>query len=153
MKPYSIAHNELCFQTLWLCDGLPAALVGLWGATGPEEDGDYLLENGMDDFDHDLPVPYATGLVPSNAEGPTQDIFNWTTPVYTLMNNGQEPLDDLREREGVAAVIHAVKAKEFPCLARDLLGDFAPKAWKGEYQDAQALYEELQVWLEEELYR
>ncbi|KAK6007470.1 hypothetical protein QM012_004284 [Aureobasidium pullulans] len=122
-------------------------------ATGPEDNDEYLIGNGLDDSDHDLPVPCVTRLMqPGNTQGPAQDVFNRATLLYTLMNDGKEPLNALRESEGSTAVTHAVKARKFPAMASDLLGDFVAKAWRGGYQDAQALYAEVQAWLEGKSY-
>lgn len=68
------------------------------------------------------------------------------------MHDGEEPLYDLEGREGAAAIMQALKIKELSILKSDFLGDFVAKARRGEYGDAQALYEEVQMWLEDKGY-
>lgn len=146
-------------RTIWIRDDLSIALTGFLGATIPTDECPFSPVGSRYEADIYNPINPMTG----NPEmDPKIDIADWATFVWRMMRNdatggvdGWElPTDHLDPTESSGDVDpyeehkQQVKEGKFQLLEEERLGPILVKAWKGEYENARDVLQEVRSYFQ-----
>lgn len=148
-------------STIWIRDDLSIALSGFVNATIPTDEWPY----SPDGTRYETEMYYPT--IPSSGYpelSPKIDLSDWATFVWQLMR--QDASSHLKERWGMptdpldptempgdvnAWEYHTQRLKEgkLQLLEEERLGPILVKAWKGEYENAREILQEVRSYLQQ----
>jgi hypothetical protein len=78
------------------------------------------------------------------------DLFDWASLVYQLAT-GKLPAEEeaTAGAGGRDEILGRVRRRDFPTLPSDLMGEIVRKCWMQEYEDAEAIRRDVDVFLRE----
>ena len=77
------------------------------------------------------------------------DLFDWANLVFQLMTS-RTPV---RPEQPLNAVMAQIAQREFPALSHELMGNIVKKCWMQEYESADNVSRDMEVYLQEHGYK